>query len=70
MTLTSLPIDSAILPSWARWVAQDADGTWWAFEHEPNEGSTSWYENEVGDSARLRKDLPNNDWRRTLMKVL
>ncbi|MGD8235938.1 MAG: hypothetical protein PVJ65_07300 [Chromatiales bacterium] len=69
MTVTPLPIDSATLPPWARWLAQDADGTWWAYEHEPNEGTTSWYENEVGDSTRLRSDPPNSDWRRTLMRI-
>jgi hypothetical protein len=69
MILTPLPINFAMLPSWARWLAQDADGTWWAYEHEPNEGSISWYENEVGDSMRLCNTLTNTGWRRTLMKV-
>lgn len=50
-------------------MAQDADGTWWAYEQEPNEGNVSWYENEVGDAVRLGKSLPNGDWRKTLMKI-
>ncbi|MGD8677409.1 MAG: hypothetical protein PVG16_00265 [Chromatiales bacterium] len=69
MTMTSLPIDPSTLPSWARWLAQDADGTWWAYEHEPNEGAVSWYENEVGDSIRLCNGLSSTGWRRTLMRI-
>jgi hypothetical protein len=69
MTSANLPIDHSTLPPWARWVAQDADGTWWDYEQEPNEGNISWYENEVGDSVRLQKSLPDGDWRRTLTKI-
>ncbi|MDX1344972.1 MAG: hypothetical protein R3179_03660 [Sedimenticolaceae bacterium] len=64
-----LPIDSGMLPPWARWLAQDADGAWWAYEHEPNEGTSSWYENEVGDSIRLCNDSPNSNWRETLKRI-
>jgi hypothetical protein len=35
------------LPDWAEWLAQDADGAWWAFEAEPNQHDRGWYENEV-----------------------
>ena len=69
MTMTSLPIDPSTLPSWARWLAQDADGTWWAYEHEPNEGAASWYENEVGITRRLIKQPVESDWRRSLVKI-
>ena len=24
------------LPSWANWIAQDKNGTWFAFSHKPN----------------------------------
>lgn len=65
----TLPVDRAMLPPWARWLAQDADGAWWAYEQEPNPGAISWYENEVGDSLRLRTDSPNSNWRATLTKV-
>lgn len=57
------------IPAWARWVAQDANGAWWAFEHEPNEGATSWYENEVGRYQLIGKDVPSTDWRNSLSKV-
>ena len=35
------------LPDWAEWIAQDANGAWWAYEAEPNQQDTGWYENEV-----------------------
>lgn len=57
------------IPEWARWIAQDANGAWWAFEHEPNEGATSWYENEVGRYQLIEKERPNPAWRDTLQKV-
>ena len=28
---------------WARWIAQDADGEWFAYEEFPNLGETHWY---------------------------
>jgi hypothetical protein len=58
-----------ILPAWAGWVAQDANGNWWGFEHEPNQGDTSWYENEVGRYVRLAQGTPNPDWTETLRAV-
>ena len=59
----------AKLPAWALWVAQDADGAWWAYEAEPNQQHNGWYENEVGRIARLKKDDPNPDWQNTLKRV-
>ncbi|MBT5228824.1 MAG: hypothetical protein HOM11_00975 [Methylococcales bacterium] len=57
------------LPSWVQWLAQDADGQWWGYEHEPNEGDVSWYENEVGRSIRLNAEGANPLWRQALQKV-
>ena len=45
----------ANLPAWAAWIAQDADGAWWAYEVEPNQQDTGWYENEVGRIVPLGK---------------
>ena len=61
--------DFKSIPVWARWLAQDANGAWWAFEHEPNEGATSWYENEVGRYQLVHKESPNAEWRNSLMKI-
>ena len=57
------------LPVWANWIAQDADGVWWTFEHEPNLGDKSWYENEVGSYARICHQTPNKNWRKSLQKI-
>jgi hypothetical protein len=54
------------VPDWARWLAQDADGTWWAYEAEPNQQDTGWYENEVGRILRLGQTAPPEDWEVTL----
>ncbi len=54
------------VPTWAAWLAQDADGTWWAYEAEPNKQDKGWYENEVGRIARLGQSVPPPDWEATL----
>ena len=57
------------LPAWAAWLAQDADGAWWAFEAEPNQHDTGWYENEVGRYRKVGQDAPNPDWRQALIRI-
>ena len=54
------------IPDWVRRLAQDADGTWWAYEAEPNQQDYGWYENEVGRILRLGQDAPPADWEATL----
>jgi hypothetical protein len=61
--------DCSQLPAWVRWIAQDADGTWWGYEHEPNQGDRGWYENEVGSSIRLKKDPANPHWSQAIYKL-
>jgi hypothetical protein len=58
------------LPDWAGFVAQDADGTWWAYEAHPNENDTGWYENEVGRIKRLSKTEPPLDCHATLIRLV
>ena len=60
---------AANIPDWAEFVAQDADGTWWAYEAHPNENDTGWYENEVGRIKRLSKTEPPLDCYATLTKL-
>lgn len=57
------------IPEWARWIAQDRNGTWWAYEHEPNQGDVAWYENEVGRSKRVATGDANRDWACTLKEI-
>ena len=61
---TSMMFDK--VPAWAKWLAQDADGTWWAYEAEPNQLDHGWYENEVGRIVRLGQTTPLDDWASTL----
>jgi len=56
------------VPDWVRWLAQDADGTWWGYEAEPNMQDTGWYENEVGRIQRLAQTDPPDDWEATLTR--
>jgi hypothetical protein len=57
------------IPDWALWLAQDADGAWWAYEAEPNRHDTGWYENEVGRYRRLWQGDPDPDWPNTLKRL-
>ena len=59
----------ANIPAWAEYLAQDADGAWWAYEAHPNEMHNGWYENEVGRIQRLGKTAPPEDCHRTLVKL-
>ncbi len=61
--------DAADLPAWARWLAQDADGSWWVYEVEPLEYHRGWYENELGRRQRLGGGEPNPEWRKTLRRL-
>lgn len=57
------------LPDWIHWLAQDADGTWWGFEVEPNQSHQGWYENELGRYLKLRHAEPNPAWQTSLIPV-
>ncbi|MCK5336399.1 MAG: hypothetical protein KAQ67_09555 [Gammaproteobacteria bacterium] len=57
------------LPEWAQYIAQDADGQWWAYETEPNLSHISWYENEVGQILKLEREKPDINWHKTLQKI-
>ena len=54
-------VNSSQLAEWARWIAQAAGS-----EHEPNPSDSGWYENEVGQSLRLRCDRSNPCWKDAL----
>ncbi len=61
-------MDFDSLPDWAEWLAQDADGTWWAYEAEPNQQERGWYENEPGRIRRVGKTAPPADWQAMLLR--
>ena len=58
-----------VYPAWAKWIAQDADGTWWAYEDEPNQHHIGWYENEVGRIQKLYTTEKPENWQLTLTKL-
>ena len=68
---TRLPAAAALnaLPGWVRWIAQDADGTWWGYEVQPLQHDCGWYENEVGRSRRILRAAVGGDWRATLVRM-
>ena len=57
------------LPEWVSWIAQDASGSWWGFEAEPNQGHNFWYENEVGRCVKLMDAADNLKWKDSLKKI-
>jgi hypothetical protein len=69
MTTDSLPCPRELIPAWAQFLAQDADGTWWAYEAHPNENDTGWYENEVGRIQRLDRTEAPMDYHATLVRL-
>jgi hypothetical protein len=58
------------LPEWAEFIAQDADGTWWAYEVHPNQHDIGWYENEVGRIRRLAAGARNPGWESSFRKLV
>jgi hypothetical protein len=64
-----MSMDFNQIPGWVCWLAQDADGSWWGYEVEPNQSHISWYENEVGQSIWLGKTAANRNWLHTLKRI-
>ena len=64
-----LPWPKAAIPDWAEFLAQDADGTWWAYEAHPNEMHNGWYENEVGRIQRLCQAAAPENCHDTLIRL-
>jgi poly(3-hydroxyalkanoate) synthetase len=57
------------LPGWAKWIAQDADGSWWAYEVEPLQHHKGWYENEIGRVSKIISVQEQENWRKTLKRL-
>ena len=67
--ISKLLPNSKACPTWAKWLAQDADGTWWVYEVEPLQYHKGWYENEVGRRMRLAQGVPNDNWPGSLYQI-
>lgn len=60
------------VPDWAQWVAQDADGSWWAYRQEPSEDERAWAPVAfgLGEAERFARGPRNEDgWKGTLRAV-
>ena len=57
------------IPTWVGWLAQDADGSWWGYEHEPLQHDSGWYENELGRNIKLVPQPQQVEWEQSLMKI-
>ena len=55
-------------PGWVAWIAQDSSGVWWGYSAEPLRNDSGWYENEVGQCARLGHTQPSG-WEQSLQPV-
>lgn len=56
------------VPAWVRFIAQDADGSWWGYSVEPLQNHRGWYENELGEHVRLKKTAPCDAWSQQLYR--
>ena len=63
-------LNSDLVPSWVKWIAQDPDGNWWGYEAEPHQHDYGWYENEIGRCIALTSAPANPNWRTTLKKYI
>lgn len=57
-----------ITPKWAQWLAQDADGTWWAYEHAPKPGRYR-FQVDTGEADIISTTSCNPNWRDTLRRL-
>lgn len=65
--MKTIPIPVQV-PDWAKWVAQDQDGGWWAHELEPDTRHAMW-QNDGRISFICRGMPANPNWRETLREV-
>ncbi len=56
------------VPSWVRWIAQDADGWWWGYKYKPVLHTLIWdCKTPYGsDRIELHKSKPPKDFTKQL----
>lgn len=67
------------IPDWANWLAQDADGTWYAYKTKPDPLSTCWIDRGAQKLIKVLKVAPAHDgdapaepnpnWKSTLRSI-
>jgi len=53
-----------MLSIWTRYIAQDADGTWWECEEEPMADNEAWM--KIGKCSVIAKGRPPKDFTKTI----
>lgn len=61
-------LSGSLIPKWANWMAQDADGKWWAYKDEPKPRSLR-FQVDTGDADFIARTSPNPAWRDTLRRL-
>lgn len=65
----------AHVPEWANFIAQDADGSWYAYFEQPETKVTCWLpkwnlrRKGIGISRRFAKEDPNPLWKESCRPV-
>lgn len=54
-------------PEWAEWLAQDADGSWWWYESQPQQGSDEWSP-MLSRFYKPHDAIKTIDWKNTMEK--
>ena len=56
------------IPDWAKWLAMDQDGSWYAYMSEPYLSTILW-DSGIGDPVLLGQTAPKPDWRNELYSL-
>lgn len=59
-------LEAAKQHDWAKWVAQDGDGHWWAYENKPVIYEWGYDCREIADVNNLNIKTDPTNWRRSL----
>jgi hypothetical protein len=62
-------IDIPVTHEAIKWVAQDAEGIWWGFEHEPEADDKGWTSIKFTNYIRIGKGPTTPAWKQSLKKV-
>lgn len=53
---------------WAKWIAQDEDGTWWEFSEKPKASNSVW-DNYSAMVNKIANGFPPKDFTKELYEV-
>jgi len=60
------------VPEWVNWIAQDKDGSWWAYAAKPSEvDAFNWWASppETRNRRMIIAIGPTKDWRKSLKRI-